>query len=548
MTLRNWDSQRARQEIARLLTPGVLGHYTHFEATEVFATAGMGSAPFNVFSIFVAEERAPNAAETPHLLNHQQRIKVKSLPEWNFGINRYVSPIAELLPLLDALCDAKEWRGSGHPLHAGELISAPPQFVPPDFGTPVPWNRVLKNNFWNGSHVFEWADAEKTALQPLFDDPRRLQELSDTVRAYAPLGLASFSDRLGSIVIQLPVTVLIGRFAELQGSGDFRLSTTWSPQATPRPLRASCAMHFDDVIAAFRSVPAEDTETQLPMYDGQGLHHGILWDDANGVLLAATGEMSFVSAVVTNLYLLDPEPRVFVVPDGQGGEKTVRIGLIPEPIQNTVGEAVKNPAGEWTQRRIYKEETDKLLVERRFVQYKPEQGVDLRAKALADIRWLIDKHGEDGVWLWDPYLSADDIINTLFHCRFFGANLRGLTAGDEPASQATEAPPGDARPASERFSAAQNVRLTNLNSNFRGLDLEYRIRTGSAGWGFHDRFLIFPATDRAAKAWSLGTSVNSLGDRHHILQQVGDGQRIRDAFAELWDALDRPENLIWKTP
>jgi hypothetical protein len=276
MTLRNWDSQRARQEIARLLTPGMLGHYTHFEATEVFATAGKGSAPFNVFSIFVAEERAPNAAETPHLLNHQQRIKVKSLPEWNFGVNRYVSPIAELLPLLDALCDAKEWRGSGQPLHAGELISAPPQFVPPDFGTPVPWNRVLKNNFWNGSHVFEWADAEKTALQPLFDDPRRLQELSETVRAYAPLGLASFSDRLGSIVIQLPVTVLIGRFAELQGSGDFTLSTTWSPQATPRPFRASCAMHFDDVIAAFRSVPAEDAETQLPMYDGQGLHRGIL--------------------------------------------------------------------------------------------------------------------------------------------------------------------------------------------------------------------------------------------------------------------------------
>jgi hypothetical protein len=72
-----------------------------------------------------AEERAPDAAETPHLLNHQQRIKVKSLPEWNFGIYRYVSPIAELLPLLDALYDAKEWRGSGQPLHAGEPISAP---------------------------------------------------------------------------------------------------------------------------------------------------------------------------------------------------------------------------------------------------------------------------------------------------------------------------------------------------------------------------------------------------------------------------------------
>ena len=548
MTLRNWDSQRSRQEISRLLTPGILGHYTNFEATEVFAAKGKGGVPFNVFSIFVAEELAADAAEKPHLLNHERRIKVKSLPDWNFGINRYVSPIAELVPLLDTLCDAKEWRGSGRPLHAGDLISAPPQFVPPDFGTPVPWNRVLKNNFWNGSHVFEWADAEKAALRPLFDDPRRLQELSEAVRAFAPLGLASFSDRLGSIVIQLPVTVLIAKFAQVQGSGDFTLSTTWNPQATPRPLRASCAMRFDDVIAAFRSVPAEQTETPLPMHDGQGLHRGILWDDAHGVLLAATGDMSFINVVVTNLYVMDPEPRVFVVPDGQGGEKTVRIGLTPEPIKNTVGEPVKNPAGEWTQRRIYKEETDQLLAERRFVQYKPEQGVDLRAKALADIRWLMDKHGEEGAWLWDPYLSADDIINTLFYCRFFGAELRGLTAGDVPIGQATPARPGDSRPATARFSADQNARLTNIKSNFRGLDLEYRIRTGSAGWGFHDRFLIFPAAERAAQAWSLGTSVNSLGDRHHILQQVGDGQRIRDAFAELWDALDQPEHLIWKTP
>jgi hypothetical protein len=182
MTLRNWDSQRSRQEISRLLTPGILGHYTNFEATEVFAAKGKGGVPFNVFFIFVAEELAADAAEKPHLLNHERRIKVKSLPDWNFGINRYVSPIAELVPLLDTLCDAKEWRGSGRPLHAGDLISAPPQFVPPDFSTPVPWNRVLKNNFWNGSHVLEWADAEKAALRPLFDDPRRLQELSEAVR------------------------------------------------------------------------------------------------------------------------------------------------------------------------------------------------------------------------------------------------------------------------------------------------------------------------------------------------------------------------------
>ena len=551
MTLRNWDSQRARQELSRLIAPGVLGFYTHFEATEVFAQQGQG-APFNLFSILVAEERLPDASEEPRLLN-PKRIKVPSLPDWNFGIKRYVKPIAELGPLFDALCETKEWRGSGMPLQTGDLVSMPTQFVPPDSSGPAPWNRVLKNNFWNGSHVFEWADARKAALQPLFDDPPRLQQLSEAVRALVPVGLASLSDRLGNIVVQLPVTVLIAKFAELRASGDFLLTLAWHAKATPRPLRAFCTAAYDDAISAFSSVTVDGAETLLPMHDGQGLHRGALWDDENRLLLAATGDMAFISSVIMNLHVLDPEPRVFAVPDGKGGEKTIRFGLTPKPIKNVVGEPQSNPAGAWTQRRIYQEETDRLRAERRFVQYKPEAGQQLREKALEDVRFLINRHGEEGVWLWDPYLNAEDVINTLFYCRFSGAELRGLTAADIPPPECQPAHPDPftrpdpSVPASARFAAEQRARLTGIRSNLRGLNLEFRMRTGSAGWGFHDRFLIFPAADRAPLAWSLGTSINSLGGQHHILQRVDDGQRIMDAFAELWSALDQPEHLIWKT-
>jgi len=82
-----------------------------------------------------------------------------------------------------------------------------------------------------------------------------------------------------------------------------------------------------------------------------------------------------------------------------------------------------------------------------------------------------------------------------------------------------------------------------------GLRLEYRVRRGPAGFGFHDRFLIFPRSeDSPARAWSLGTSVNMLGKEHHILQQVDDGQLVADAFEELWKELIKPEHLIWKRP
>jgi hypothetical protein len=51
MTARGWNSEIAKNEIARLIAPGVLGFYTHFEATVVFAFPPDQLQPVNVFTI-----------------------------------------------------------------------------------------------------------------------------------------------------------------------------------------------------------------------------------------------------------------------------------------------------------------------------------------------------------------------------------------------------------------------------------------------------------------------------------------------------------------
>lgn len=431
MSARSWDSEIARKEMARLTVPGVLGFYTHFEVTEVFAVPAGQSTPVNVFTILVAEERLSAIADKPDYLS-PERIKLKSLKGWVFGIKRYVKPIADLVSLFDVLCASNKWRPSGESLHVANLTPIPTQFVPPDSIGGVPWNRVLKNNFWNGSHVFEWADPAKTALKPMFDDPPVLQELSEAVRAYVPIGLGSLSDRLGNIAVQLPITILIANFGEMRVSGDFTVTIAWHLKATPRALRATCEMEYDATISGYRSANIRARETLLPIQHGQGMHRGVVWDDENNILLAASGDMSFIKTVAFNLQVLDPEPRVFTVSDGSGGEKEIRVGVTPKSIKNIVGDPATNPAGDWTQRRMYQEETTRLVEERRFVQYKPDVGQQFvqHEKALSDLRYLVNRHGEEGVWLWDPYLSAEDVIDTLFYCRFFGSDLRALSAGD----------------------------------------------------------------------------------------------------------------------
>lgn len=171
--------------LATLLQHGVVGTYTHFEATEVFAVPAEQKQPINVFTILVAEERQGKVSRDLAYLT-PERIKLKALPDWVFGVVRYVRPLADLVPVLSAMAKTGELSASGNAMHVGTLHEVAPQFVPPDSMSPVPWNRVLKNNFWNGSHVFEWSDREKKAFQPFFNEPRLLQELSERVGECVP--------------------------------------------------------------------------------------------------------------------------------------------------------------------------------------------------------------------------------------------------------------------------------------------------------------------------------------------------------------------------
>jgi hypothetical protein len=218
-----------------------------------------------------------------------------------------------------------------------------------------------------------------------------------------------------------------------------------------------------------------------------------------------------------------------------------RVKVVAQTLPSIIGSRDSDDTGGATRRRLYIEDTARLAAERRFVQYKPEDGnkVKERARGLDDLRRLIDTHGRTGCWLWDPYLAADDILETLFHCQYAGADLRALSAArthhENRASKAD-------------FVVRERSRLEAAKGNGHGLRLEYRASIGDAGWAFHDRFLIFPPVDDGALAWSLGTSVNSFGTAHHILQRADDGQRIADAFQELWSRLDAPEDLIWKSP
>lgn len=546
--------------IARLFSPGVIGFYNCVEIIEIFWVK-TPTEVVNVLTLAVAEEsELPNIGITQYL--NDKPMRLKSLRGTVFGIKKYRVSVEVFQEKINEFNEGQSWGISGEILRNRCLRPPIWHFVPSDNADRVPFNSILKNNFWSGSHVAEWVDEGKEELDGLFQKPESIQELSEIVQSYLPISIASLSDRLGNIVLQFPVTLLIARQWRGKEEEATTLKVDWHPKATPRDLEIIYQKDFDEAVNGFSKGALKDGAFTLPDTSGGGLSSTIIWDEAEKLLISATGKESYVGSISINIGIGNPEPRVFSIPIGNGEYANERISVVESGRQTIVG-APYNPNGGLTNKRMYKDELAKLTKSRKFVQYKPVKG-DAEAgrkKALADLRALIDAHGEFGAWLWDPYISAVDILQTLFYCRHFGSDLRALGSAKESKSQ-SDRPSKRRKVESQRiipFRKELNIKrekdgyierqrreLDFCRSNWHGLSLEYRVKRGMAGWGFHDRFLIFPDQENGAMAWSLGTSVNSFGEEHHILQKVDDGQLIMDAFLELWNQLDSPEYVVWK--
>jgi hypothetical protein len=523
------------ERLHRLIQPGIVGNFTHCELTEIFANVEGVSGPQNVFSIAVMEER--DVAASPRLMN-PKRLLLQGLRGWSFGLCRTVITVPEFERSLASFDATGAWSPAGSVLTTGALCQADPQFVPADWTDSTPLNKVLKNNFWSGSHILEWADSEKRLFEPFFERASLLKELTEILSSFVPVDLAAVSDRLGNILVQVPVRVLIASCEATRDHSDFRIQVAWRPGAARRPVRATMMAEYDGSVTGFTTAVVENEPVKLSLPGDTGAPRMFLLDEGHDVLVGATGSLYWFNQVGLTAHPVGrQEPRTFSYVDRAGQMQSRRIALRGPKQDMLVGEPRKDPNGGFTQKRLYRYDTERVLNERLFEQYGlPGRDVDAEhARAIADLHHLIAVHGEEGAWLWDPYLDAIDIMETLFHSPHGGAELRAMSNGANRCNGLSM----------QDHIVFEGQVLSAIMGNFLGLCLEYRIPYQVQSSEFHDRFLILPKRQGGHLAWSLGTSINSLGRAHHILQRVDDGQRVSDAFQDLWGRTG-PAQLVWR--
>ena len=537
------------ESIKKILATPSIGNFRCVELFEVIGTRS-NNPNFNIFTLAIAHEtdlRLINKEEiTPKL------VQLETDESLEFDVFKSIISIEDFFNRISDLNTKITDKDNKNNIVYGRLKCIPAVHAPTLEQGKNEFLGLLKNNFFGGSHLFEWFDESKEHVASLIENLKSLDELSKKLQEYLPIKIGSHSDRLGNIILQIPCYAVAFVIERRDPNSHQLLSNLAVSPHISEEVKLSGIFWREQhgSMIDFQKIPLAKGRNIIPFQQINGRGHYAIWDENNQIICAG-GEMPpIIEFINFSTYMQEHDQRIFRLPDGT----EQKINISTQASQNQIGKNIKDHR-DWVRNRLLKTERQELhdsLKLRQFKQdmhQKAKQKMHREAKqkmhreakqkmhreALDFIRKLIKTYSQNGIYLWDPYLSAQDLLKTVFFCPYANVPIKALTS--KRALEKNKESPCRADLKNEINQAI--LQAGRLNLTF------VKARVGN----FHDRFIIFPqAKDEPVRAWSLGTSVNSLGTSHHIIQEVEDGQIIADIFEEMWEqSISDEGNILWKS-
>lgn len=159
------DSALLVDEFNKFVSCDSLGFYNFCEMISVFLVRhptdnSIKNNIHNVFTLFCFDE--VKIVEKTEAFLTKKLIQISR--EYSLGIKRQIFDIDEVKMIYKDLCnnrDKKFFKIGEVNLNIGKLEGVSGVFVQEDSTIIVPLNRILKNNFHNGSYILEFFDIEK---------------------------------------------------------------------------------------------------------------------------------------------------------------------------------------------------------------------------------------------------------------------------------------------------------------------------------------------------------------------------------------------------
>lgn len=526
----NLSTEYLLREYDELISCKSLGNYNCCEMISVFLWNRKERSAANIYTIFSFEERAA-VEETSENVGSFKQITNK----YSVGVQKKVFEVSKVRSIFEKLCTGRKKQvidiGDGD-LQVGHLEAVPKVFIQQDSTLEKVVNKVLKNNFRNGSYIIDFFDIDKTVLN--IWTTQDFKKLTDIIYDKIPIDLFSLSDRMGNFVFQFP---------SLNVRTSYHTNETETSLTYHVAFREQCE-EDDQFILMSEGVSDESTVafgTQI--FDSNGCNVTFTVGDASRVckttvidikkqLILSRQDTSFIREMSTIMEMGSQYGEQRLIYDEKGSVVAAVEPVWAEDIH--VGPPVFRMRDDYIKKRQYDRRVQELYKRAEFRQYG--RGMQSQ-KALDDVIMLMDRVKTGKVYLWDPYLTVEDLLHTWYFTKSMNVKLYAITSSEiaEKSKMCTD------------DWIIQQQEIMNKRSNHYGIHVELRCQRENFGYPFHDRFLMNLSEDsREPQMWSLGTSVNSLGKKHHVIQSVEHPQILVDAFEELWEELSNPKCLVWK--
>lgn len=510
-----------------------LGFYNCCEMTTMFLYNKEEKETYNVFTIFVFEERLTVRKSSQYLT--EKCIKITD--SFVMGIQRKVVSTKDVRGLFEQLCKNRDSHsvdlGSGA-LRTGTLEGVPKVFVQQDGTREILLNRVLKNNFKNGSYLLEFFDSTKNIKSKL--SAQKMELLCNKIYKYVPVDLFTVSDRIGNFLFQFPSINVNIEYESGENERKLKYHVSLDERiSAENQYQLQVEVESDQNIIGFGTTYCEKNGTDLVFDVGDCSHIcKTLLVDMKRQLIISRRESVFMRVINTNMYIGSQFGNERVIYDASGHEVTkIKVSSV---MKHQIREPIVRARERSIKARQYKKRVDDLYKWKEFRSYGSTRQENEKEEVINDVIDLMKRANSGRVLLWDPYLSAEEILKTWYYTNAFGIAFMAITSAEIAEKKHISVP---------KWMEEQR-RIFEARSNNYGINLEMRCQRGEYGYKFHDRFLMIEEENELPQVWSLGTSLNGVGTKHHIIQKIEHPKMIVDLFDQLWEQLEVPECLVWK--
>lgn len=529
---------------------GNIGFYDYCEIITIFLFHKRERIAYNFFTLISFKE-----GEFKKYKNDVGEL-ITINDDVSLGIKKYSVDLFEIDAQFEELLKRNSWSYEGKNLKIDELFARPKRFVPASgdpngLEEPIPINQIINHcGLWECHYLLEFSPI--SSQSDIISNLLSAKELSKVCKAIYEKVHFDFnylSDKIGSIIFEFNCSIikykpiLLGRDCGIQLNLSFHQMIN-----EKKDYLLQVIQEFDDMISRYEI--KRNFRDEFIKIEPNDEINKLIVIDMETKLIVFMFQMDlgykddYVNCILPTNFITSTSQKSRTVTDKDGNENKI-----------TVNDFQALGGGEYsdnlaTMRRQYQNSIQQLEKQKLLLTYPYGNEHE---RAMDDIRSIVNNNALrfdlEEICLWDPYLLSSDILNTVYYCQNPSLKIRAITSWQNVKVRCEE------RCENRREIETNDLDIFILNqkkwieshSNNLGVILEFRIQHNQNGWGFHDRFLIINHNVNRPRVWSLGTSINSLGKGHHVIQAIQNPQVIVDAFQELWDSLSANECLIYKS-